>query len=89
MTSAASAGLISVVGVLFLMSQFLLLDLSQVSGERSKVFGHSLRLRDVSSEFEPLLATSSNVRLSLWRFLDLRDPDFALRQLIDDAVDRE
>lgn len=31
MTSAASTGLISVVGVLFLVSQFLLLDLSQVS----------------------------------------------------------
>lgn len=53
------------------------------------MFGYGLRLRDVSSEFEPLLATSSNVRLSLWKFLDLRDLDSALRQLIDDAVDRE
>lgn len=89
MTSATSTGLISVVGVLFLMSQFLLLNLTQVSELRTKICGHGLHLRDVSSEFEPLRATSSNVRLSLWRFLDLRDLDSALRQLIDDAVDRE
>lgn len=63
MTSAASTGLISVVGVLSLMSQFLLLNLSQVSEKRTKVFEHDLPLRDFSSGFEPLVVTTSNVRL--------------------------
>lgn len=89
MTSAASTGLISVVGVLPLMSQFLLLNISQVSEGRTKAFEHGLPLRDFSSGFEPLVVTTSNVRLSLWRFLDLRGLDSALRLLIDDAVDRE
>lgn len=86
---SASTGLISVVGVLFLMSQFLLLDLSQVSEGRTKVFGHGLPLRDFSNGFESLVGTPSNVRLSLWRFLDLRDLDSALRLQIDDVADRE
>lgn len=89
MTSAASTGLISVVGVLSLMSQFLLLDQSQVSEGRTKVLGYGLPLRDFSSEFEPLVVTPSNVHLSLWIFLDLRDLDSALRPLIGDVVDRE
>lgn len=89
MTSATSTGLISVFGVLSMMSQFLLLDLLQVSEGRKKVFGHSLPLRDFSNEFEPLVVTPSNVHLSLWRFLDLRDLDSVLRLLIDDVVDRE
>lgn len=89
MASTASTGLISVVGVLSLMSQFLLLDLSQVSKARTKVFRPDLLLRDFSNGFEPLVLMPSNVRLSLWRFLGLRDLDFALRLLIGDAADKE